>query len=57
MGLRVGICGCGAFARSFAPLFHAHPLTDEVVLADLIPERAAELAEKHGSARTLGSLD
>ncbi|MCK5803510.1 MAG: Gfo/Idh/MocA family oxidoreductase [Lentisphaeria bacterium] len=57
MGLRLGVCGCGAFARSFVPLFCAHPLVDEVVLADLIRERADELAAKHGIARVLGSLD
>ncbi|MBT3381523.1 MAG: Gfo/Idh/MocA family oxidoreductase [Lentisphaerae bacterium] len=57
MSLRVGICGCGAFARSFIPLFNAHPLVGEVVLADLIRERADEQAAKHGIQRVLGSLD
>ena len=39
MSIRIGICGTGAFAQSFIRLFQAHPLVDEVVLADLIPER------------------
>ena len=54
---KVGVCGVGAFSRSFIPLFKAHPLVSEVVLADLIPERAEEQAGKHQLSRTLGSLD
>lgn len=57
MSLRIGICGCGAFARNFIPLYKAHPLVGEVVLADLIRERAEEQAQKHGIQRVLGSLD
>ena len=57
MDLRIGICGCGAFARSFIPLFNAHPLVGEVVLADLLRERAEEQASKHGIEQVLGSLD
>lgn len=57
MDIKIGICGTGAFARNFIPLFRAHPLVGEVVLADLIPERAAEQAAKHDIARVLSSLD
>jgi len=57
MGFKIGICGAGAFAASFIRLFKAHPLVDEVVLADLIPERARDKAEQFGIARTCGSLD
>ena len=57
MRLKVGICGVGAFARSFIPLFNAHPLVSEVVLADLIRERAEEQAARFGISRTLASLD
>ena len=57
MSIRIGVCGVGAHAPSFIRLFKAHPLVDEVVLADLIPERAKEKAEEFGIARTFGSLD
>ena len=57
MGFKIGICGAGAFSRSFARLFKAHPLVDEVILADLIPERARELAGELGITRTGGGLD
>ncbi|MFQ5512634.1 MAG: orotidine-5'-phosphate decarboxylase, partial [Candidatus Krumholzibacteriia bacterium] len=33
--LRVGVVGCGAFARHFIPLLQAHPWVAEVVLCDL----------------------
>ncbi len=57
MGIKIGVCGAGAFARSFIRLFGVHPLVDEVVLADLIPERAKEKAAEFGITRTCGSLD
>jgi predicted dehydrogenase len=57
MGMKVGICGAGAFSECFIPLFKAHPLVDEVVLADLIPERVTECAHKYGLQRTFGSLE
>ena len=57
MGLKVGICGAGAFARQLAPLFAAHPMVDEAAVADLIPERADRLASSLGVGRTLGSLE
>jgi predicted dehydrogenase len=57
MGIRIGVCGTGAFARSFIPLFQAHPWVDEVVLADLLPDRLAEQAAAFGIQRTVGSLD
>ncbi|MEX0778077.1 MAG: Gfo/Idh/MocA family oxidoreductase [Phycisphaeraceae bacterium] len=55
--MKIGICGAGRFARCFIPLFKAHPLVDEVVLADLLPERAAEYAQHNGIRRVMGSLD
>jgi len=57
MGLKIGICGMGAFSRNFIALFKAHPLVDEVVLSDLIPERAQERAAQFDNPRTFGSLD
>ena len=57
MGIRIGVCGTGSFARAFIPLFQAHPSVDEVVLADLLPDRLAEQAANFGVARTVPSLD
>ena len=57
MGMKLGICGVGAFAPCFIPLFKAHPLVQEVVLADLIPERVNAAAEAFGIERTYASLD
>lgn len=57
MGLTIGVCGAGLFANSFIPLFQAHPLVDEVCLAEVLPERRAEQAARHGVKRTFASLD
>lgn len=44
MGFKIGICGIGQFGSRFVPLFKAHPLIDDVYLADVIEERAAGAA-------------
>lgn len=55
MGLRVGVSGAGIFAKLFIPLFQEHPLVDEVVIADLVPERVAEVAQTFGIKETYDS--
>lgn len=57
MGLRIGVCGLGQFAPSFIPLFQAHPGVDEVVLADLIPERVEAYKARFGIERSCASLE
>lgn len=57
MGLKIGVCGGGSFASSFIPLFQAHPLVDEVCLAETLPDRRAQQAARFGIARTYASLD
>jgi predicted dehydrogenase len=57
MSITVAIVGTGAFATHFIPLFQAHPLVDEVVLCDVVPEKLAAAATKYGVRRTLPSLD
>jgi predicted dehydrogenase len=57
MGLTIGVCGAGSFARSFIPLFAAHPLVDQVYLAEALPERRAEQAARFGIRRTFASLE
>lgn len=57
MGLRIGVCGAGSFARSFIPLFQGHPLVEEVALAEVLPERLAEQAARFGIRETYPDLD
>lgn len=57
MSLKIGVCGCGAFGERFIPLFKAHPLVDEVIIADRIPERVAKLAKAFDIKHTVDSLD
>ena len=53
MGMRIGVCGAGSFASSFIPLFKAHPLVDEVVLARCSRSAAPRRRRASGSARTV----
>jgi len=55
MGLKIGVVGTG-FGRSFIPLFQAHPLVGEVVLAEQVPERRQDTAQKFRIARTCATL-
>ena len=57
MGMKIGVCGAGAFAGCFIRLFKAHPLVDEVALADLEPDRVRRAAEENSIERTFDSLD
>jgi len=57
MGLRLGICGAGAFAEEFIPLFRAHPGVDHVILCDLDAEKLAAKCAKFGIADRCASLD
>ncbi|MBK8049144.1 MAG: Gfo/Idh/MocA family oxidoreductase [Anaerolineales bacterium] len=57
MGIKIGVSGAGQFAPSFIPLFQAYPGVDEVVLADIVPERRADFARRFGIARTVASHD
>ncbi len=57
MGIKVGMCGVGAFADSFIPLFNAHPLVDEVMLCDLDEEKLKAKSEKFDIPSTCPSLD
>ena len=57
MGLKIGVSGAGQFSPSFIPLFQAHPAVEEVVLADIAPDRRAEFARRYGIKRTVASHD
>jgi len=57
MSLRLGICGVGAFADCFIPLFRAHPLVGEVILCDLDADKLRTKSERFGLPSTCASLD
>lgn len=57
MSIKLGICGAGAFATCFIPLFRAHPLVEEVVLCDLDAAKLRDKAQRFGITRTCSSLD
>jgi len=55
--LKIGVLGAGQFAPSFIPLFQAHPLVEEVYLAELISERRNHVARQFGIRKAYSSLD
>ena len=55
--MKIGIVGCGNFSACFVPLFRAHPLVEEVVLSDLIPDRMAKMAKENDIKRQIASFD
>lgn len=57
MAIQVGICGVGAFAQNFIPLFKAHPLVENIVLCDLDSKKLEENSKKHAVPDTCPSLD
>lgn len=57
MGLKVGICGAGLFSESFIPLFMAHPLVDEVRIAEVVEERSKVQAARFGVSTAYSSLE
>jgi predicted dehydrogenase len=57
MSISIGICGVGAFADSFVPLFKAHPEVKRIVLCDLDATKLRQKAERFGVRETCPSLD
>lgn len=57
MGIRVGICGVGAFAGCFIPLFKHHPEVDHIVLCDLDEAKLSARCAEFGIADRCASLD
>jgi predicted dehydrogenase len=55
--MKVGVVGSTGFANAFIPLFQAHPLIEEVVVAELVSERLKTIAERYEIKRTFPSLD
>ena len=44
--IKIVVVGCGRFAKSFVPLFKAHPTVEKVYVCDLKRERAEDYAQK-----------
>lgn len=57
MSIKIGVCGIGRFSPAFVRFWNAHPRVKEVVVADLLEDRAAKFAEAEGIERVYGSLD
>jgi predicted dehydrogenase len=57
MSIRIGVCGVGAFAQHFIPLFKRHPDVENVVLCDLDADKLAENCEKFDIRDRCRSLD
>jgi predicted dehydrogenase len=57
MQISIGVVGAGEFSAAMIPLFQAHPGVSEVRLADLLPDRLAEAAARHGITRTYPSME
>ena len=57
MTFRIGIVGAGQFSGQFAKLFHAHPLVSDILVTDVIPERAEALVAAQGLAGTVPSFE
>ncbi len=55
--LKVGIVGTGSFARSFIPLYQAHPSVRAIALCDIRAERLAKEASEFGISETYPSFE
>lgn len=57
MAIKLGICGVGAFADCFIPLFKAHPLAKEMTPCEADAAKLKHKSDRFGVARTCPSLD
>ncbi|MBO1269764.1 Gfo/Idh/MocA family protein [Arthrobacter cavernae] len=57
MTFSLGVVGAGQFAGQFTKLFKAHPQVSEVYVTDVLPERAATLAERQQLGGTFPSFE
>lgn len=55
--LKIGFLGAGGFARSFIPLFKAHPLVTDVYVAEAIPERLSRVVKDFQVETTFTNLE
>ncbi|MBR4296277.1 MAG: Gfo/Idh/MocA family oxidoreductase [Clostridia bacterium] len=57
MGIKIGIVGFGEFSAKFMHLFLSHPDIDEVVGAEIMPERREEIKQRFGLKRIYESFE
>ncbi len=57
MTFSLGIVGAGQFAGQFAKLFDLHPSVGDILVTDLIADRATELVDRLGLAGTVSSFE
>lgn len=57
MGIKIGVVGAGIFSGDFIRLFKLHPDVEEVVIADVVPERVKDAMTRHGLKRGYLGLD
>lgn len=57
MGIKIGVVGAGLFSGDFIRLFKLHPDVEEVVIADVVPERVKDAMARHGLKRGFLGLD
>ncbi len=57
MGIKIGVVGAGIFSGDFIRLFKLHPDVEEVVIADVVPERVKDAMARHGLKRGYLGLD
>ena len=55
--IRIGIVGCGQFAKHFVPLFRVHPACEYVALCDKFRERAEDYMERFGADRVFDTFE
>lgn len=55
--LRIGIVGCGQFAKMFVPLFKEHPAVEYVAVCDKFRERAEKFQSRYGTGRIYDTFD
>jgi predicted dehydrogenase len=55
--MKIGVIGTGQFAGSFIALWQLHPDVTEIVVTDLIPDRAIEHQQRYGLAGTYDSVE
>ncbi len=55
--IKVGMAGCGSFGNVFIPVFQAHPLVEELYIAEPIAERREAVAAEWGVSHCFPDLE
>ncbi|MBN1675377.1 MAG: Gfo/Idh/MocA family oxidoreductase [Kiritimatiellae bacterium] len=55
--IKIGVLGAGSFANRFIPLWQAHPLVEDVYLAEKLEDRRAAAVAQHGIRTSYASYE